>query len=254
MLAVERQKRILEIIQERQFAKVEALSKELGVSEMTIRRDLEKCEKDGTVQRCYGGAILKTVAENEVHYSKKAEKNLEGKQKIGAAAAKLVRSKSTIFLAAGTTVYKMAEQILDVPDLTIVTNDLSVATLISSKSTARLILIGGTIQNTLGCTQGSMAEEMLKQIRVDIAFCGGLAVDDKFELFNEDERKTSFRKLLLQNSSRSYLLIDKSKFFKTSLYHVHGLEAYTGVITDRQPMEEEELRFAERKGIRFTFV
>lgn len=254
MLAVERQKRILELIQQRQFVKVEALSKELGVSEMTIRRDLEKCEKDGTVQRCYGGAILKIVAENEVHYSKKIEKNPEGKLKIGMAAAKLVKSRSTIFLGAGTTVYKMAEQILDVPELTIVTNDLAIATLISKQSSARLILIGGMVQNTLGCTHGSMTEEMLKQIRVEASFSSGLAVDNKFELYNEDERKTSFRKLLLGNSSSSYLLIDKSKFFKNSLYHVHGLESYTCVITDCHPMEEEVLHFAERKGVRFTFV
>lgn len=253
MLAVERQKRIIEMIKEQGFVKVEALSKELGVSEMTIRRDLEKCEKEGGIQRCYGGAVLKSTTEHETNYDNKIEQNLEGKQKIGQCAAKLVKSKSTIYLDAGTTVFQMAKEILDIPELTVVTNDLLIANLIYTQSQAELIVIGGTVQHILGCTHGFWAEEMLKQIRVDASFSGGLAVDDKFELYNQDERKTAFRKILMANTKESYLLVDKSKFFKTSLCHVHGLESYTSVITDRL-LVGEELQFAQHKGIHFTFV
>lgn len=253
MLAAERQKRMVELIKAQEFVKVETLSKELGVSDMTIRRDLEKLEKEGLIQRCYGGATLKAATEQETDYNDKIGQNPEGKLKIGHCAAQLVKSKSTIFLDAGTTVFQVAKHILDIPDLTVVTNDLSIAYLVFTQSKAKLIVIGGVVQNVLGCTHGFLAEEMLKQIRVDMSFSSGLAIDNEFELFNRDERKTSFRKLLLKNTKDAYLLVDKTKFFKTSLCHVHGLEVYKSVITDRCLMGEE-LQYAEQKGVNFTFV
>lgn len=245
MLAVERKNRILEILNREKIVKVEALSEEFGVSVMTIRRDLEKCEKEGLVHRCHGGAVLKNDITREVVYADKLTSHTDGKERIAAYAAKLIKPGNTIFLDAGTTVLRLAQKLVDIPDLTVVTNDLAIATLLCGTRTS-IIMLGGLVSNQLGSTHGHMTERMLSELRIETAFVGGQAVNKDFDLFAATESKVTFRKLLMQQSNKVYLLVDGEKFYKQSLFKIHSLAEYTGVVTDKPIIDTEQSYFDER--------
>ena len=245
--------RIEEIVREKRAVKVDELAKILNVSEMTIRRDLEKCERDGMIERCHGGAIIRSEFANEAFYNEKTSKNIEAKQRIAEYAATLVKEGMTVYLDSGTTVFQIAQKITKIQNLTVVTNDLAIATYLSTQANYRLIMIGGAVQNTLGCIHGNIAQQMLQNINVDTVFGGGLAINESFDLFARDERKTEYRQLLIKQSRNSYLVVDESKFMKISLFRVHGIEEYTGVITNKIFWEEEK-KLAEDKGINLITV
>lgn len=247
MLAIERKTRILEILQKEKIVKVEALSGEFGVSVMTIRRDLEKCEKEGLIRRCHGGAVLTSEISPEVYYADKIVSRMEAKDKIARHAAAMVRPGNTIFLDAGTTILNLAKRLLDAPDLTVVTNDLAIAGLMSERNT-RVIMLGGLVSNALGSTHGYMTDRMLQELRVETAFTGGQTINESFELYATTESKVNFRRLLMRQANRVYLLVDATKFYKQALFKIHGLDEYAGVITDKRIIDTEQ-QFLNEHGI-----
>ena len=127
MLAAERMAKIVDIIRSTGAVKVDQLAKTLGVSEMTIRRDLEKCDQNGSLQRCHGGAVLKAYIRPEMDYEEKRLTHQAAKRRIAAACLPLVDEGATVYLDAGTTTFEIAQQIRTIPGLTILTNDLLIA-------------------------------------------------------------------------------------------------------------------------------
>ncbi len=238
MLAIERRNKILETLQESGIVKVELLARKFNVSEMTIRRDLEKCEKEGRVFRCHGGAVLKEWVEHEDRYTIKSVSALDKKKRIAAFCLKYINPGSAIFLDAGTTTMELAKLILNIENLTVLTNDLAIALFLSS-SNIRIIVLGGQVENYVGSIHGYVTERMLDDLCVDIAFVGGAAIDQKFDLFTSMEGKVYFKRKLMQCANRTYILLDSSKFFKQSLYRVNNLREYTKVITDKKPIDTE---------------
>ena len=233
--------------------RVDALARELGVSEMTIRRDLEKFERDGLLERCHGGAVINSEFVNEAEYPEKSEKNVDAKRKIAEYAASFVKEGMTVYLDSGTSVMQILQFICRIPRLTIATNDLSIAMYVATHTDYNIIMIGGIIQNDLGCAHGSLAEQMLSNVKFDTAFVGGLAIDENLDLFQREERKASFRRLLMKQCRHTYMLVDDSKFMKISLFKVHSISEYTGVLTDRV-LSEEERKLADEKGINIITV
>ena len=253
MIAEERKNGIIEILQRDKIVKIETLAEIFGVSEMTIRRDLEKCEHEGFVRRCHGGAVVKNDILHEIGYAEKKVSNLASKEKIAAFSAGFVKPGSTIYLDAGTTMLCLAKRLLDVPDLTVITNDLITANLMAEKSRATIIMLGGTIFNKLASAHGYLTERMLQDLRIEIAFVGGCAINEKFDLFTFSDTKVSYYNLLVEQSNKAYLLVDESKFYRHSLFKIHNLDVYSAVITDKQVFDSEQV-YLNEKGINFVSV
>jgi len=114
ILPEERRKKMLELLNENGSVTIEELARRFGVSEMTIRRDLDKYRRVGQVKRCRGGAVLRGDNVGEVEYQKKISTNLETKQRIAAYCAGLVTEGMQVFLDAGTTVFYIARELLAV--------------------------------------------------------------------------------------------------------------------------------------------
>jgi DeoR/GlpR family transcriptional regulator of sugar metabolism len=130
MLARHRQSLILQAVRSDGSARVSDLTQRLGVSDMTIRRDLEVLAKDGLVEKVHGGAVLPgTPASHDPGFEAKLVLERPEKTAIARTAASLVRPGTAIALAAGTTTFALAQCLLDVPGLTIVTNSLRVMNL-----------------------------------------------------------------------------------------------------------------------------
>lgn len=228
MLAEERSSKIISIIKDKGTVRVDELARKLDVSLMTIRRDLEKLKNEGIIERCHGGAILKT----EISYEEKRSLHVDEKQKIAQRCAKMVRKNDTVFLDAGTTTYEIAKLICSIPSIAIITNDIEIARfLIDSK--VRLILCGGTVQKSTGSMISDFAIHMMEDIRTEIAFIGAASIDDEFNVLTPTSNKAMFKRTVCRYSNRSYLAVDSSKFGKQALLKVNHLSDYTGVVTDK---------------------
>jgi DeoR/GlpR family transcriptional regulator of sugar metabolism len=248
VLAEERLAKIVTILKERGFAEVEDLAQMLQVSDMTIRRDLDKGRQRGMVRRFYGGAMLAGANRQEISYEDKCREHQGVKKNIAKTAAALVKEGMTVFLDAGTTTFEIAMRIKEIPRLVIVTNDLYIAhALLAFES--ELIFIGGGIQKKTGSAAGGFAERMAESLHFDLSFFGAHSIDEHFDVMTPTLEKLFLKKLLAGNSGASYIVADHSKFNKTAMYRIDGLGDYAGVITDYR-FSAEEQRLAEQKQIK----
>lgn len=235
MLEHKRRKDILNTIRKNEFATVEKLSKDLGVSAMTIRRDLSYLSENGFVERCRGGATLKM----ETPYKDKKIHNAKAKIKIAERAASFVKSGDSVFLDAGTTTFQIAKLLSERDDLTFVTIDIEIAHFLRN-SKSRVIVCGGEIQKSTNAIMGYFANNMLNQIRLDIAFIGVACIDSSFSLFTPTSIKAELKNIILDNSSSAYVVADSSKFNKSALVKINNLSNYSGLITDYSLSEKEQ--------------
>jgi DeoR/GlpR family transcriptional regulator of sugar metabolism len=248
MLAEERLTKIMMILKERGFAQVEYLAQMLQVSDMTIRRDLVKCQQQGIIRRCHGGAMLTCANRQEISYQDKCREHQSVKKNIAETAAALVKERMTVFLDAGTTTFEIARRIKRIPHLTIVTNDVYIVHALLAFE-PELIFIGGSIQKKTGSAAGGFAEQMVKRMHFDVAFFGAHSINEHFDVMTPTLEKLFLKNRLFENSSTAYIAADHSKFNKTALYRIDNLSDYTGVITDYRFSAEEHL-LAEQKQIR----
>lgn len=253
MLAIERIQEITNELHAKGVVKVEELAKQFNVSEMTIRRDLEKLETDGVAFRCYGGAALQNRITDDVKFKDKETKFLDAKSRIARYCYdNLLKSNHIIYLDAGTSVLEFAKLIVGRDNITVITNDVIIASFLASEGHQPIVL-GGHVQAGLGCVHGYTAQEQLEQLRVEAAFVSGLTVDKDFDLFAATENKVRFRRTVIAQSEKTYLLMDSSKFNRQSLYKIHNLSEYTVVVTDKI-LGEEENAVIQQKGIEWVAV
>jgi len=227
MLITERQSKIAELIQKEGSVQVETLADQLGVSAMTIRRDLEKLDYAGIVERCYGGA----VAKKEVIYAEKQVHNKREKEVLAKRALQFIKDRAVIFLDAGTTIYEIARLVMDMKDLLVVTNDLEIAQLLKNGE-PEVMLCGGYIQKSTGSMLGNYAMNMIADFRFDIGFFGAATIDEEMQVLTPTIDKAFFKKQTVSQCQESYLVVDESKFAKKAMIRINQLSDYTGVITN----------------------
>src|SRR2546429_5822516 len=183
-LSVERQQQIEHIIKERQHVSVSELSAYFGVSEPTIRRDLQKLEIAGRVRRAHGGAIAVEQIVPEPPILQRLGEYAEEKCRIGEAAAELVRDGETIFIGSGTTALELARHLAGKRALTVITNALSIANQLASNPDITLILTGGVLRHSELSMIGHIVEQTLKELRADKVFISMRAVSVEEGLTN----------------------------------------------------------------------
>lgn len=240
MFIAERHKKIIELIQENGSVQVENLSEDLGVSLMTIRRDLKRLKEEGVIERCYGGAVIK----QEVTYADKQIINKEGKERIASKCAEQVKADNVVFLDAGTTTYEIAGMISSIPGILVVTNDLEIAQLLKN-SAVELIVCGGTVQKSTGSMYGYYATQMMESFQFDIGFFGAASIDVNMQVLTPTIEKVFLKRLLMKNCKQSYLAVDKSKFNKKAMNKVSNLSDYKVVVTDHKFSENEMARLVK---------
>lgn len=243
MLPAERQLKIIELISKNGSVQVDELAKMLDVSLMTIRRDLEKMKQEGKIDRCHGGAIVK----REVPYTEKRELEPEGKYRIAEQSIKLLKKGNVVYLDAGTTTYEIAKKIVEIPSLTIITNDLQIARLLL-ESNVNLIVCGGVVQKSTGSMIGAIANMMMDNLRVDIAFLGAQSIDDHYNVLTPTMDKAMMKQTICRNAKEKYLVVDSSKFGRQALIKINHIADYTAVITNKKFTAEEEKKLRELRA------
>ena len=162
MFAIERQQQILEKLKEDGAVSVSKLSAEFSVAEETIRRDLEKLEKQEKLLRTHGGAVPVDDNKYEPSLEKRRKINVEGKEKVAILAAQLISPGETIFLDASTTTYYIARELKKMQNITVITNSLHAIAELSQNKDIKVIGTGGMVGEN-GSFVGSIAEDSVRE-------------------------------------------------------------------------------------------
>ena len=231
MIPTERHQKILALVAERGAIGIAELTEKLGVSHMTIRRDVQKLEEQGALLSVSGGVrSTDRLAAEPTHLAKTAMYSSE-KMAIGRCAARHIPRNCCIYLDAGTTTLALARELLERDDLLIVTNDFVIARLLMESSRCRLIHIGGTVCRENYSSVGESAARNLRQLAIDIAFISASCWGPR-GLFTPDEEKVPVKQAASSVSSKRVLLSDSSKYNKIATHLALPLAQFDMLITD----------------------
>ena len=210
---------------------ISELSGELGVSEATVRRDLEQLEAKGVLRRVHGGAELLSLRKEEPVYEEKASLNALEKSRIAELAAKFINDSDTIFLDGGSTVLELAKNLPRKKDLTVVTNSLMAAFELMEKE-CRLVLVGGEFRKLSRTLVGPLTGKILEGLRFSKAFLGTLGFDPEEGLSTTSINEAYTKELVMRQSERVIVLADSSKIGCSSFVRNGALEDIDILVTD----------------------
>lgn len=238
MLSIERQTKIMQLLKQNTSVRVAELKEIFGVSEMTVRRDLEKLEQHGFVVRTHGGASINSNSSFDITFNKRNERYIAEKEAIGQAAAAMVEDGDSIILDAGTTTTTMARYLVNKKSLIVLTNSLTVAQELIHRQGITVILTGGQLRDDTLSLVGSLAEDNLRRFNVDKAFLGtsGLSVDQG--LTNDNMYEAEVKRAMINIAQKPIVLADNSKFGRIAFNKFSSLTALKMLITDQGAPKE----------------
>lgn len=243
LLAEQRRALILDEVRRRGGVRVNELTRRLNVSDMTVRRDLDALARQGVIEKVHGGAV--PVAEATAHepgFEAKSTLELSAKQDIAREAARMAVPGSAIALAGGTTAYALAQRLVDVPELTVVTNSVQVADVFHAAQrasaaasprpgAATVVLTGGvrTLSDTL---VGPVADAAIRSLHFDVLFIGvhGISVEAGLSTPNLAEAETNRR--FVQSARRVVVIADHTKWGTVGLSSFASLDQVDSLVTD----------------------
>lgn len=243
-LATERLEQIEQFIKTRRHARVSELSRQFGVSEPTIRRDLHRLEKMGRVRREHGGASVVRQDPPEVPVVHRLAEQSEEKRCIGEAAAQLVHDGETIFLGSGTTTLEVARCLHGKKGLTVITNALNIANQLANSEEITVIVTGGVLRHSEASMIGHIVEQSLKELRADKVIVSMRAVSIEEGLTNSNPLETITDRIIMQFAREIILVADHSKFGHAASGFVAPITAVHKIVTDEgtPPMVVQRLR------------
>lgn len=233
MLKQERLNRIVNLVNEQGTVTVSGVAKSIGVSEMTIRRDLTELNEQSKLIRIHGGAQSLSNSRNfEKNFSEKREIHVREKQEVATKAANLVQDNETIYVGPGTTLEFMVAK-LNKKNLRIITNSIPVFKVArDNPNNYEIILIGGLYRRTSGACIGTLAEAEIKSMGYDRAFIdvNGI-INNSLMTANMEEGLT--QKLALEQARQKIVVTDKFKFDRTDFYKFYDLSDVDRLITNK---------------------
>jgi DeoR/GlpR family transcriptional regulator of sugar metabolism len=234
VLAHQRQVRILSELRRAGAVRVAELTELLGVSDMTIRRDLEQMETEGLARKVHGGAVLAGQVAFEPGFAAKSQLALPAKQAIAEHAAGLIRPGAAIALSAGTTTWAMARQVAATPGITVVTNSTTVADVITALDTGgqvSVILTGG-VRTPSAALVGPVADRTIASMHVDQLFLGVHGMDARAGYTTPNLAEATTNRAFVESAREVVVLADSSKWGVVGLADIAPLSAAKIVITD----------------------
>ncbi|MDX5299247.1 MAG: DeoR/GlpR family transcriptional regulator [Gammaproteobacteria bacterium] len=236
MNQTERHQAIVELVNERGFVTIEALARHFDVTPQTIRRDINQLDEENRVRRYHGGAGAPTSTSN-IAYADRKIRNLEEKLRIADAVAQRIPDHSSLFINIGTTTETIARALLQHQGLTVITNNLHVASILSSKDDFNVIIAGGAVRNRDGGIIGEATVDFVRQFKVDFAVIGISGIDEDGDLLDFDYQEVRVAQAIIENSRQIFLAADHTKFGRNAMIRLGSIGQATHLFTDRQPPE-----------------
>jgi len=228
----ERKQVILDYLKLHKKATVSRLCEEFGVSSATIRSDLRDLDENHLITRTHGGATLRDQARFEPDADAKVDQRIEVKKNIASAALALVDDGDTLIIDTGSTTYELVNLLLAKNDLTIMTNDLSIALKLESHPSAIVHLLGGVLRKRHHCTVGPNAEATLDNLTVDKAFMGANSFSLEKGASTPDLQQSMLKRKMMSIATKVIFLVDSSKFGKNSFALFSPIDQIDCLVTD----------------------
>jgi DeoR/GlpR family transcriptional regulator of sugar metabolism len=249
LLKAERQRMILDAIQDDGRVTVDGLSRGFHVSEVTIRRDLRELAEQGLLRRSHGGAVPATPAPPEPPVIQRMTQTESCKECIGRAAAALVKNGESVFLGSGSTTAFVARHLRDRKGLTVVTNALNVATELASAQGVTVVVTGGMMRASELSLVGHITEQSLREVRVDKVILGMRAISVEEGMTNDYLPEVMTDRTIIEMAQELIVVADHSKFGKVASAYVAPVERVTTLVTD-SGIDPGQLVYLEKIGVR----
>jgi len=254
MLARHRQSLILEDVRRMGSARVSELTQRLGVSDMTIRRDLEVLARAGLIEKVHGGAVLPGApSSHEPGFEAKSVLEQPEKAAIAQAAAALVTPGTAIGISAGTTTFALAQRLIAIPGLTIVTNSVRVVTLFENvplegqAPQASVVLTGG-VRTPSDALVGPIADLAIRSLHLDLLFLGCHGIDPAAGLTTPNLSEAETNRAFMQAARKVTVVADHTKWGIVGLSSFASLDDIDTLITDSGLQAEARALVADRVG------
>jgi DeoR/GlpR family transcriptional regulator of sugar metabolism len=234
VLAQERRDAILRAMLPSGAATVADLAGGLGVSEMTVRRDLGVLAAQRLVEKVHGGAVLAQGGAVEPHFATKRRINAAAKAAIAEAAAAMVHDGMTVALSAGTTTWQVARHLRGggVRDLTFVTNSLNVAGALEANGWHSIVVSGGSFRTPSDALVGPFANQTLRQLNADLLLLGVHSIDARVGLTTPNVAEAETNRILVAAARKVVVVADSSKLGQVSLATFAACDEVDELVTD----------------------
>ncbi|MFF1400393.1 DeoR/GlpR family DNA-binding transcription regulator [Streptomyces sp. NPDC058287] len=240
LLAEQRRALILDEVRRRGGVRVNELTRKLGVSDMTVRRDLDALARQGVLEKVHGGAVpVVEASTHEPGFEAKSGLELSAKEDIARTAAALAVPGTAIALSGGTTTYALAHHLLEVPDLTVVTNSVRVADVFhgaqrssGQRQGAATVVLTGGVRTPSDSLVGPVADQAIAALHFDVLFLGvhGISLEAGLSTPNLAEAETNRR--LVQSARRVVVVADHTKWGTVGLSSFASLDQVDTLVTD----------------------
>ena len=235
MLLPDRRESIMKVLRERHSISVRELSKQLFISETSIRRDLTYLENSGLLRKTYGGAVLLTGENQLLSLEARQRTEAGAKSAIARKAVSIIADGSVIFMDSSSTVLAMAPYLDKFNTLTVITNGAKIALALVEHSNIQVYCTGGLLTHHIFSYSGSMACETIKGIFADIFFVSPKALDIDKGAFCASEEETAIRRAMLNNCRKTVLLCNRQKMGRNAPFHLCCYEQIDAIVSDEEP-------------------
>ena len=237
MLAIERKREILARLNSDGKVIVSELARDFGVTEETIRRDLEKLDREGLASKTYGGAVSNRPAATDLPYNVREGVNVEEKQAIAEKICDLIQDGERIMLDSSSTALYVIKKIKEKKNLTVITNSLKILLELADKKDWTVLSTGGALKKGALSLMGSSAEKMINSYHVDTAICSCKGLDMTLGITDSNENDCLIKQAMINSAERRILAIDSEKFDKKSFVKVCDMSEIDVIVTDTEPSE-----------------
>lgn len=249
-MMIERHTKIIDIVNKEKKVEVNALAGMMGVSPVTIRKDLDTLEGKGLLTREHGFAVKR----NEDDINNRLAVRYETKVRIAKAAAAMVSSGETVMIESGSSCALLAGALSrSDKDITIITNSAFIAAYVRENGSSRVILLGGEYQKESQVMVGPLVRICAREFHVDKLFIGTDGFDPEFGFTGSDMMRTEAMKSLADSARKVILLTDSSKFSQIGVVMQLRFEHVAGVVTDSE-IPDTARAILDKHGISTTIV
>ena len=252
MLAIERRREILSRLSVNGKVLVSELARDFDVTEETIRRDLERLDREGLVSKTYGGAVSKQSSALDLPYNIREGVNVDQKQRVADKIAAMVRDGDRIMMDSSSTALYVLKKIKDKRNLTVITNSVKILIELADKADWTVLSTGGQLKKGALSLTGSSAEKMISAYHVDLAICSCKGLDMELGVTDSNENDRLIKEAMFASAERRVLALDGDKFDRKSFVKVCDLSDVDCIVTDREPTERW-LGFCNEKGIEVIY-
>lgn len=251
--AAERQSYVQKLLREKRHVTVSELSEELDVSEVTIRKDLNRLEEHNLLVRTHGGAILPDNLVYDRPFEEKADRNKTQKRQIGRKASTLVEDDDTMFIDAGTTTIQVARNLSQHSNITVITNAVNIAMDVVRDSSIEVFMMGGLLRSSSASVVGPYTEHMINQYSCSKLFLGVDGFDPDHGLTTTHPMEAKVNQLMIESANNTIVVTDSTKFGRRGLSRICSADDIDYVITD-EDVPQKTVDYLNDKNINIEIV